>query len=152
MSRETQIETLLEADATLMAILTGGIYTSGAVGPEGISRATTPSAFDANGYLKPTALVRQRDLVPDGNVQDGMAQMDSAIQVVEVWLYADQGDGYTAIDNAINRIYSVLRGVQLEDAFPLELANIIQRQRDEGALAGAALGRIDFAVYSIFGS
>ena len=59
MSRETDFETRMEADATLAAILTGGVYTSGAVGELGITRETTSAAFDSNGYLKPCALVRQ---------------------------------------------------------------------------------------------
>lgn len=150
MSREADFATVMEADATLMAILTGGVHVSGEVGPEGISRHTTPSAFDSDGYLLPCALVRQRALVPDGIVRDGQAQHVSAAQVVEIWLYEDRG--YSNIDSAIMRLFVLFEGVTVGgDAFPAALVNVLDRQRDEGALAGSSLARMDWAVNSIMG-
>src|SRR5690349_3527726 len=98
MSREDDIKALLIADVTLMAMLTGGVFTSGALGDEGITRKSAPMAFDSDGYLKPCALVRQRVEVPDGVMADDGQQIDSTIQIVEVWFYQDSG--YTAIDLA----------------------------------------------------
>lgn len=138
------------ADAPLMAILTGGVYQSGNVGLEGISRDATPAAF-SSGYLLPVALVRQRGNVPDGNIRDGMAQVVSATQVVEIWLYADSGAGYVAIDAALSRLYVLFEGHAFTDSFPCELVNIIDRQRDEGALRGSSLARQDWAIYEVLG-
>lgn len=149
MAREDDFHARMIADATLMAILTGGVFTSGAVGLEGISRETTPAAFDANGYLKPCALVRQRGRVPDNNVRDYQAQKTSTAQVVEIYLYQDVG--YTAIDAAITRLYTLLEGHLFADTFEVQLVNVIDRTRDEGALTGASLARLDWAVYSILG-
>lgn len=149
MSRETDFATRMLADAPLMAVLTGGVFQSGLVGIEGLGREATPGAFDADGFLKITALVRERSLVPSGEVRDGMAQVVSATQVVEIYCFADSGAGYTAIDAALARLFVLFEGWQPADAFPVEWINTINRERDQGALSGASLARMDFAVYSI---
>lgn len=149
MALEDDFATRMLADATLMAILDGGVFKAGTVGLEGITRETASTAFDANGYLEPVALVRQRGNVPDGNVRDGMAQKTSAVQVVEIYVYTDSAAGFTEIDAAIDRLYELFEGWQPSNSFPVEWVNTIERQRDTGALAGANLSRIDFAVYNV---
>jgi len=150
MAREDAIAAVLNADATLLATLTGGVYARGALGRAGLTRETAAAAFDGTtGYLLPCAVVVERAEVPDGNVQDQDAQIASAAQIVEVYVYEDAG--YTNIDTALDRIYALLQGYQLTGAFPLEWANTINRQRDTGALDGASLARIDFAVYQVQG-
>lgn len=149
MAREDDFVTRMEADGTLMAILTGGVYSKAEVGREGITRDTAEDAFDANGYLKPCALVRQRGLVPDGDVHDEIAQLSSAGQVVEIYLYEDSG--YGNIDSALSRLFTLFFGYQFSDSFPVELFNVIDRERDEGALKGASLARQDWMVREIQG-
>lgn len=149
MPRESDIADRMMADATLMAILTGGVYISATTGPLGISRDATPAAFDATGYLLPCALVRERALVPDNAVRDGMTQTVSAGQVVEVWVYEDRG--YTAIDAALARLFVLLEGYQFAGCFPAEWVYSLTRQRDAGALDGASLARTDFMIRSIEG-
>jgi hypothetical protein len=147
-SKESEIAARLSGDVTLMATLTGGVYVSGTVGIDGITRDATPAAF-SGGYLLPCALVKQRGNIPDGQVSDETAQIDSAIQIVEVWYYQDSG--YTAIDTAMERARVLLRGYSLTNSFPLTLANVIDRQRDDGALHGASLARQDWQVNNILG-
>lgn len=149
MAREDDFASRMTGDATLMVILTGGVFKSGTVGDEGITRETAPDAFDANGYLEPCALVVQRAAVPDNQVRDGIAQHTSTVQVVEVWLYQDSG--YTQIDLAKARLYVLFEGYQFNDSLPVESVNEVGRERDDGALAGASLERVDFAVYSVRG-
>lgn len=149
MSREADFAARMTADSALMLILTGGVYRAELVGLEGLTRETTPNAFDANGYLKPSVLVRQRGNVPDGTVRDGLAQVVSTTQVVELYLYEDRG--YTAIDAALARLFVLLEGHIFAGSYPVELVNVIDRARDEGALNGASLARQDWAVYSILG-
>lgn len=146
MSFESEVAAILDADATLDALLTGGIHLSGTVGPLGITRDTVPTAFDGSGYLLPTALVRQRNIVPTGDVLDFDAKIESARQMVEVWLYADAGDGYTTLDTAGARVRTLLMGRQLTDSFELRLALWVDRERDLGALAGSSLVRLDWQV------
>jgi len=149
MSRESDVATRLN-DVTLLATLTGGIFQYSAVGLEGITRETA-AAFDGSGWLKPCALVKQRGLIPDGILQDEMVQKISTRQVVEVWFYADSGAGYAGLDTAMARVFVLLYGYQFTGAFPAQLVNVIDRQRDVGALTGACMARQDWLIVSIFG-
>lgn len=144
MSYEAEVAAILAADPTLNAILTGGIFATATIGRSGITRKNTPSAFDADGYLKPCALVKERDIVPIGDVLDFDAQLESARQAVEVWLY--ENSGYANIDAAVARVRALLMGEMLANSFELRLALHVRRRRDEGALAGASMERLDFQV------
>lgn len=146
MAREDDFKTIMAADATLVAILTGGVYTSGVVGLEGITRDTVPAAF-SGGYLLPCALVRQRGNIPTGDVEDYNDQTTSASQIVEIWLYQDRN--YTQIDLAAARLYVLFQGRVMNDSFEIRLANDLDRQRDEGSLDGASLRRLDWQVVNI---
>jgi hypothetical protein len=147
-SRESEFAARMTADSALMATLTGGVYQSGLVGVEGITRETTPAAF-TNGYLQPCALIRQRGRIPDGQILDTLEQDTSAAQVVEIWLYEDKT--FSAIDAALERLFVLWQGATVTGSFPIELVNEINRQRDEGALKGKSLARVDFLVRSILG-
>jgi hypothetical protein len=147
-SPEADIAALIAADTGIMALLTGGVHQAGLVGVEGITRETTPAAFDSDGYLLPCCLVRQRDLVPTLDVLDGATQAKSTIQVVECWLYQD-APLYDVIDAVSTLLYGLLQGKRLAYSFELDLAHVISRQRDGGALGNASLGRLDWAVYRI---
>jgi hypothetical protein len=147
MSREAEVAALLEADATLMAILTGGVYTVSELGREGITQDSAPGSFDSDGYLKPTAIVKQRGIVPAGSINDLREKIKSASQVVEIWLYQDTN--FDAIDSAQDRIYTVLQGEPLTGTYEMDWAFTMDRMRDEGALNGASMLRIDFQVVSI---
>lgn len=130
-----------------MAILTGGVYVAGSVGAEGINRDTTTGAFDANGYLKPAALVRQRGLIPDLEIMELGEQLASVTQVIEIYLYEDTG--YSSTDSALNRLFALFHGHRFSDGGIAEWINTLDRLRDEGALSGRSLARIDFVVRSI---
>lgn len=148
MSRETDIEAVLEADVTLMAILTGGVYTAGALGLGGINRQDTAVAF-SNGYLQPCALVKQRSFVPDGVVVDHTTGHASAARVIEIYVYEDAG--YTNIDGALARIFTLLHGHQFTNSFPLQWINTIDRARDNAALDGASMSRQDWLINEVLG-
>jgi hypothetical protein len=148
MSRESEFRTVLVADATLMAILTGGIFMVGTVGRNGITSEAAPAAFDTDGNLKPCALIRQRDLVPDQQVQDFGSKTASAGQTIEIWVY--QEINYDKIDLALPRIYSLLQGLDtFAGGFEAEWTGTIDRLQDDGALAGASVARQDWFLASI---
>lgn len=147
MALEDDFAARMIADAPLMAILSGGVFKSSTLGRLGITRETAPAAFDAGGYLRPCALVRQRALVPTGDVDDADGKLVSASQVVEVWLYEDTG--YSALDAAAARLFALLHGHVFSGWFEARWVNSIDRQRDAGALAGASLARMDFQVHGI---
>lgn len=144
MSREEQIATILQADSSLTAILSGGIFVSGDLGPAGITRDSCPDCFDADGYLLPCAIVKQRGDIPTFEAGDVAGKVTSANQVIELWLYQDTT--YTAIDAAKPNIYRLLQGAVLPDSFEIYLSNTLSRQRDTGALQDASMERVDYVV------
>ena len=152
MSRESDFYAVLNADATLLATLTGGVWRRESTGVEGITRQTASTAFDSNGYLRPCALIAERATVPDGVVKDLMAQKVSTRVVVECYLYCDAGAGYTALDTAAARIYVLLQGKQFTNSLETELVNCVGRWREvDGSLKNACATRYDFLVPGIMG-
>jgi hypothetical protein len=147
MSREDEFYDVMSNDAALTAILLGGIYQASQLGEDGITRKETPTAFDADGWLLPCALIVERSRVPSNEIMDYEDQEYSTNQVVEVWLYQDAG--FTAIDAAIARLLTLFLGRRLGGSWELYPSNIIDRQRDQGALKGRSLGKMDWAVHSV---
>lgn len=150
MSRESDFKTRIAANAPLMAVLTGGVHTKAETGPEGITRDTVGAAFDGNGHLKPCALVVENAIVPDSMVHDEEAIIASVAQRVQIFLYERRG--YTNIDAALPLLFTLFFGHRFTDSFPVEYAGApVTRGRDEGALRGASLARMDFIVRSVQG-
>lgn len=149
MSRESEFAARIAGDATLMAILTGGVFEKALTGVEGISRERAPEAFDDVGYLLPCALVRQRELMPDGVVRDFIEQVVSTEVVVEIYLYADASAGYAAIESAKDRLRTLFEGYVLPNSFEIAWVGSLPNLRDAGALKNACMSRINFAIQSI---
>lgn len=89
---------LLEADVTLMATLTGGVYDR-----REISRTATPAAYDARGNLEPCAVVTIESVAPHGP-----KEFDFERVFFQVWLYEQEGNHYAAIDVARDRVRALL--------------------------------------------
>lgn len=113
MSILAAVKTLLEADATLLAAATGGIYDYGETGRDGISRtaAATSAAFDSYGVIKPCILLKSRSETPDGMLADDAERMVSLREVIEAWFYEDSG--YSNIDTMRARVYRLLHAAQV---------------------------------------
>jgi hypothetical protein len=86
----------LQADATLAAILTGGVY------GEPISKGHTPDAFDGDkgGKLKPCAVLSFETSAPDGPIPGCERQFFT------VYFYEHRG--YASIDAAQRRVKALL--------------------------------------------
>ena len=84
------LKTAIEDDATLAGLLTGGVYD-----PREINRTTTPDAYDANGALKPCAVVALEGASPLGHREWAFEQV-----FVVVYLYEEEGNGYASIGQA----------------------------------------------------
>ncbi|MEI8166695.1 MAG: hypothetical protein WCG26_09950, partial [Chloroflexales bacterium] len=102
----TAILTLLAADTTLAALLTGGIHDGRVVGE--VARDTTPTAFDASGELRPCALVQ-----PGTDVAAGPLPTSSRFSLS---LYLYERAGVASIDPARLRIYALLHRAMLAPA------------------------------------
>lgn len=96
------IRLALEGDATLTAILTGGVYDASELDREGLSLSDVSKQADGV-RIKPTAVLRWRGSNPTDQ-SDFIPGVES--RFMEVWVYADQG--YATIDSAIRRIKTLL--------------------------------------------
>ena len=94
----TAIYNHLHSDSELLATLTGGVWLGYDV--HEISRQNTPAAFDGNKELLPCALLQPETATPWG------PNRDSGRQYFVLYLY--QRHGYTAIEAARQRIYTLL--------------------------------------------
>lgn len=128
MSLVSEAKAVLEADGTLVALATGGIYDLDETGPNGISRTTTPDAFDSNEIIQPCILIKARGGVPDLALTDEGTQYLSVRDPLEVWFYEDSG--YTNIEAMRDRVYTLLHATQLPDTFKLLFAGDARALRD----------------------
>lgn len=128
MSAISAAKAVLEADATLLATATGGVWTFDSTGRTGINRTSTPAAFDSTGIIKPCILLKLRSSIPDDAVVDEGAQKASYREMIECWLYADPD--FTAIETMSSRIYTLLHCKRLNGPFFFRWAGDIQGPRD----------------------
>lgn len=96
------IHAALSADATLAALLPGGVWK----GIGEITRQLAPGAFDAASELRPCALVKA-----DSERADGPARTAGA-QLVNVWVYAASDE---TVETALERIDALLRKQHMGD-------------------------------------
>lgn len=119
MSVPEDIQVVLAADATLMATLTGGVYAAAE-----ITRQDTPAAFDANGEIKPCALVKGEVETPWGPHEH------SSRAFIRIFFY--QRSGYDDIDTARERVYTLLhRQKALDGKWELLHTDDITGQEDQ---------------------
>ncbi len=142
MSAETAITAALAGNVPLMAILTGGVYAARALPINGIDRKKTPDVYDADGYPKPHAVVKGRELVGTNQIPDPVEQFVDTLQVVEVWLYQNTGS-FDDIDAAVTLVYTLLHEKQIGGQWVQWVSGPISLQDPERNLN---FNRLDFAV------
>jgi hypothetical protein len=130
MSMRDAIKQMLEGDATLMALLPGGIYS----GRE-ISRQEMPSAFDENLELRPCALIKVETETPSGPYDT------SARLIFSVWLY--QRAGYDAIDAAMKRVFELLNRVVMpgQKCWEIRHSDDVTDQTDDSLMTSMGMSR-----------
>lgn len=124
MTREADVKAILIADAPLMALLTGGVFTDEEVGVEGIRRSLEPTdtnptkdVFDADGVLQPCAVVRQRGETLYQNINLVSDQIQAVGQVVQIYYYEFRQA--VIIHQAKQRVYELLMGVRVGGSYPV---------------------------------
>lgn len=136
----------LNADATLLALLPGGLYVNLPVG--GLSRDNKPAAYDtATGKMKVCGVVTGRNITPRNDLRDKAAQFMTVNQILEVWLYNDRD--LTWPFAAADRVYVLLHERPLAGSFGLTLAERIKTRAPE--LGEAHLLRHDYQVVASLG-
>lgn len=104
---ESLVATRLRADTVLATILTGGIYTSGELGTEGLTNPKTTPGVYAAGLLKPCCIVKAGGEVDDPRIVDEEEQIVGESLTVQCWLY--ERVTRVAIEAAKARIYALLQ-------------------------------------------
>lgn len=134
------VQIFLADDAVLMALLVGGLYRYEQTGRGGISRTSTPDAYDAAGFLQPCAVLKAGAARQANAIRDDVG---GAAQALEIDLYDDGDSGYGAILTARDRIVSLLDKHWLPGAGYIRWAGGSDDQRDP-KLNNAALVRVNF--------
>lgn len=122
------VKAILEADTTLLAAASGGVWDAAETGPDGINRTSTTAAFDSNLVIKPCVFLKLRSSVPDYILADDENQYVSVREMIEVWCY--QNSGYATIETMRLRIYALLHAKQLAGTFAVRWQGDIQPFRD----------------------
>ena len=145
MTVQGDIATVLEANAALMAVLTGGVHQMDEVGE--ISRQNTPGVFDANGELKPCALIGEGTEVPRGPYDhDGVGT--SVGSAVTVYFY--EREGYASIENAMGKVFTLLARKKVGNGtWRVEYESSIRNQADQALQS--SLGLMRFVVVRLRG-
>ena len=126
MSALSAAKAILEADVTLLATATGGVWDFDETGRLGINR-TLVGAFDANEIIKPCVLLKLRSSTPSGIADEG-TRYSGVTEMLEVWFYED--DGYSNIGTMRDRVYVLLHAVQLSGTFMCLWAGDVRQARD----------------------
>lgn len=135
-------KTILEADVTLLALATGGIWDWDETGRMGINRSNSATAAAwGTTTIKPCLLLKLRSSVAFGDIADDAARVTGARDMLEVWAYQDSG--YSTIQSMLARVYTLLQGKQL-GGFVCRWAQDIQPLRD--IEMDANVERADYAV------
>ena len=120
MSLSDDIKTALQADAALVALLTGGIHS----GIEEISRYKPTAAFDANKELLPCALIKHSTETPAGPF------LTSVRTIVVIYFY--QREGYAVIEPAMGLAFADLNEKQIgTHVWNFEYVGAVYQQRDQ---------------------
>ncbi len=132
MNARTEIAAVMTADAPLMALLSGGVYTGAQIAPG----MDAPNPFDAVGRVKPSALVRL-----EGAATTGPA-LRFERQFVLVFFY--DAAGYDTITAALERTQALLHGRYVGGgAFQIWHADTVYDEYDDAILAYMHRARFD---------
>ena len=130
------ITAALTADATLAALLPGGVYAVAEIKPG----MDAPSPFDAVGRMRPAALVRYETATADGP--------RGLFDRLFVLVFFYDAAGYEAITAAADRARTLLHGRRLGDGvYEARHADDVFDQYDDAILAYMHRSRYQVARY-----
>jgi len=132
----------LESDAALMALVAGGIYPFTSLSNEGITRDSTPAAYDSDGYLLPIIVLKARAPIPDTRVADIKERTVGVNQAIECWIYQDMA--YDIIDKILVKLFDLLHGHKFPNFWPTQWIYTTGPLMDDAGLSGSRMVRTDF--------
>jgi hypothetical protein len=120
MTLGASIQTALQADSALMALLTGGIHAD----IEEISRYNPAAAFDSNKEIKPCALIKVPNENPTG------PYLTSVRTSFVIYFY--QRQGYNVIEPAMTLAFADVNEKQIGTrVWNIEYTGAVYQQRDQ---------------------
>lgn len=140
------IKALLAADSTLTATATGGVYVPHDLGRMGldVSNPQAASAFNSDGTIKPCVVLKFRTNAPVEGMSDDPLQVVAQRQMLECWLYED--NGYSNIGTMMARIFVDLHGKRTGDTL---CRWVFEMSPSHDIDLDACMQRMDFACWSI---
>jgi len=133
------IKSLLAADSSLTALVTGGIYAAEDIGE--ITRQSAPAAFDANKEILPCLLIKV-----DGEADIPPHRTGSRMMVS---IFGYQRSGHATIVAALDKVYVDLHRQKLsgQRVWEVRHANDIHDEEDQGLQCSMDVSR--FEVYRL---
>jgi hypothetical protein len=144
------VQILFEADTGaggIATLATGGIYTFEDTKRLGLSHIDTPNAWDSNGILLPTIILKDRDQVRDNGILEDAGQVISFREVLETWYYEEGEAGYASIELMRNRAFKLLHGIKVSSCLVRWVSNTLRRR--DSALAYASMEKSDYEIRSL---
>lgn len=144
-TKEQDVVAVLEADGTLMAILTGGVYYDEEIGIQGFHRgddSTTDAAFNADGNLLPCAVVRQGPELAMAGIRDPGEKIVGLAQPIEIYFYQERDKDQILL--ARKRVYDLLEQRRLPGTYPLTWVSDSPAFYDVGPIANSTTLRQDW--------
>jgi len=112
-----KVKNILEADTTLMSMLSGGVFDAADFDRDGMSRDDVPTDADDMTIL-PFATIRYR-----GMNDYGPRKIDAERGSVEVYIYQDVG--YGTIEAAAQRVKTLLNRKYIWDASDYSMGHLV---------------------------
>lgn len=149
MSAVDSIYAVLDGDAELMTLLTGGLYAIKNLPANEFNKKNAPNAWNvATGAMNPSAVLRGRSTVPQRRINDMGAQVLDTRQAIEVYLYDDRYAGWDVITEVAEHIYPLLQGKYIAGAGIVELTNQLDDMRAP-EYSDACMIRLDYTVEAV---
>jgi hypothetical protein len=113
-TRETEFAAYLRADASLPALVPGGIYADRDLTVAGVTDAAQTPAVWAGGSFNACIVIREAAVVPQYRVMDEAEQLVDVAQRLEVYIYALTAVAVVAI---AKRVFAITQGHHFDDAY-----------------------------------
>lgn len=144
---EPALKAVLDADATLNALLTGGIFAYRDLGVSGVGFTNIIDARrdPSTGIFEPFGVVRGRNVITTSNrLHDEDTQYVAVEQTIEIWILDDPTSTKAVIDSATDRIYQLLEFRPPEGAFQCELVHYFDARDYD--FSGARAMAVEFLI------
>lgn len=128
MTYASAVKTILQADATLVALLPGGIYIYQETGRKGLNREQLIAWFAQNSPLMNAGLViYEAEEQADNQV---VGSMTSAASSFTLLFINDGNKGFNTLEQAAARAYTLLHQTRIPGAFQFLWEGTVKNQRE----------------------